>query len=385
MQLAHYMGFKEVILVGVDHYYGMDGEPNKEYMMQFADVGHFDLDYFGPGVKWNFPDLARSEVAYSLADQAFRAGGRTIINCTARTALRTFPLVPWNAIKTYLFKPRVSAIVSAYYAKDYLYRCIMDLKNQTIPVEIVVVCERDSWEHNELKMHKWIDGTDFTIVLTDGIPTIYEAWNLGIKAASGIFITNANTDDQHLPTAYEIMSAVLQANPDLDLVYHDSYCTWENESVDEFLEEVKDGLLGGRVPGERSIMQWADYDGGSLVDGCYIGPQPMWRANLHQRFGMFNEKYESAGDYDFWLRVRGDRNFFHIPEPLGLYYAREDGKELGDPELSIRESMNAHGDNMCKGVEIKPYNKQLSMIRLGKEYVLVTPDALTDLIERNNG
>jgi hypothetical protein len=67
----------------------------------------------------------------------------------------------------------------------------------------------------------------------------------------------------------------------------------------------------------------------------------MWRANLHQRYGYFLDNYKSAGDYEYWLRISGEKNMYYIPQALGLYHARNDGIELADPMTSAQESDQA--------------------------------------------
>jgi len=91
MQIAYYMGFKKVILVGVDHSYKYVGQPNEEITADGPDPNHFDNSYFGKGIRWNLPDLELSEKAYGLARQAFEADGRQIINATRGGALEIFP------------------------------------------------------------------------------------------------------------------------------------------------------------------------------------------------------------------------------------------------------------------------------------------------------
>ena len=57
-----------------------------------------------------------------------------------------------------------------------------------------------------------------------------------------------------------------------------------------------------------------------MLRGCFIGPQPMWRSNLHAKYGLFEDEYVSAGDYEFWCRcVSNGEIFYHIDEYLGLY------------------------------------------------------------------
>lgn len=82
MQLAFWMGFTRVLLVGVDHAFETQGPPNKLVVSEGDDPNHFNKQYFGKGFRWQLPDLAQSEVSYRIADWCFRNSGREIIDCT---------------------------------------------------------------------------------------------------------------------------------------------------------------------------------------------------------------------------------------------------------------------------------------------------------------
>lgn len=97
MQIAYWMGFKEVILVGVDHSFADKGTPNKtEVRTSEVDKNHFHPDYFPKGVKWQLPDLLRSEIAYSLAKDAFENDNRKILDATAGGKLTIFDKVKFE-------------------------------------------------------------------------------------------------------------------------------------------------------------------------------------------------------------------------------------------------------------------------------------------------
>jgi len=98
MQLAYYMGFQEVILIGVDHSFASLGTPHTLVTSDSADDDHFDPRYFGPGTKWQLPDLETSEVAYALAREHFERAGRRIVDATVGGKLRVFPKVEYAAI-----------------------------------------------------------------------------------------------------------------------------------------------------------------------------------------------------------------------------------------------------------------------------------------------
>jgi hypothetical protein len=93
LQLAYHLGFHEVILIGVDHVFATRGSPNELVTSRAEDPNHFDGSYFGPGVRWQLPDLATSEIGYRMAAQAYVRDGRRVLNATAGGALEVFPRV----------------------------------------------------------------------------------------------------------------------------------------------------------------------------------------------------------------------------------------------------------------------------------------------------
>ena len=98
LQLAFYMGFKDVILIGVDHSFSAKGVPNETVVSQGEDNDHFSSDYFGKGFRWQLPDLEASEVAYRLAKEAFESDGRRILDATIDGKLEVFPKVDYENV-----------------------------------------------------------------------------------------------------------------------------------------------------------------------------------------------------------------------------------------------------------------------------------------------
>ncbi len=98
MQLAYFMGFKEVYLIGVDHNFKAEGKPHEAVTATGDDINHFDTSYFGKGLSWHLPDLENSERAYSLAKEAFSADNRKIIDITFEGKLKVFPKMDYRDI-----------------------------------------------------------------------------------------------------------------------------------------------------------------------------------------------------------------------------------------------------------------------------------------------
>ena len=93
LQVAFHLGFTDVVLLGVDHHYDRAGQPNKLVTSQEADPDHFTPGYFGPGLRWQLPDLAQSELAYRLARLAYEQEGRRVRDATVDGRLRVFSKV----------------------------------------------------------------------------------------------------------------------------------------------------------------------------------------------------------------------------------------------------------------------------------------------------
>lgn len=91
MQISYYMGFREVVLIGVDHNFVTKGEPNKVVVSEREDPNHFDPNYFGRGFKWQLPDLEVSEAAYGVAKEVYLRSGRRILDATEGGKLTVFP------------------------------------------------------------------------------------------------------------------------------------------------------------------------------------------------------------------------------------------------------------------------------------------------------
>jgi hypothetical protein len=98
LQIAYHMGFNEAILVGVDHSFVTQGVANQAVISQGDDPNHFASNYFGKGFKWQLPDLAGSERAYTLARSAYSKAGRHILDATVGGKLTIFPKVEYLSL-----------------------------------------------------------------------------------------------------------------------------------------------------------------------------------------------------------------------------------------------------------------------------------------------
>lgn len=93
LQLAYFMGFSRVVLVGVDHQFASQGEPGKQVRATGEDQSHFDPRYFGRGALWDLPDLETSEWSFAMAREQYESAGRSIVDATVGGRLQVFSKV----------------------------------------------------------------------------------------------------------------------------------------------------------------------------------------------------------------------------------------------------------------------------------------------------
>ena len=266
---------------------------------------------------------------------------------------------------------KVSAIVSTYNSESFIKGCLDDLIEQSLyksnELEIVVIDSGS--EENEGAIIKEYQKKYSNIIYehTDK-ETIYAAWNRGIKLARGKYITNANTDDRHAGNALEKLAEVLDGNESIGVTYSDMYKTIVQN--DFFTSNSK-----------KAAVKWMDFDADLLLFGCFVGPQPMWRKSLHEKFGMFIEELEVVGDYEFWLRLSRDVKFHHLKEVLGLYYYSEKSAEHRNENITKNEDDNIHEYYLIKNIST---NEDASRV-LSKLELIGTVKELKDYYEKAKG
>jgi len=98
MQLAYYMGFTEVYLIGKDHSYNTTENTGKSIKSDGKEDNHFIKGYYEPGMQWFAPDYETEEYAYKLAKIAFEKDGRIFKDATFDGKLQVFEKVDFYSL-----------------------------------------------------------------------------------------------------------------------------------------------------------------------------------------------------------------------------------------------------------------------------------------------
>lgn len=102
MQLAYYLGSREVYLIGVDHNYLppsiKDAQEGNTITARTPDKNHFHPDYFGPGFRYHDPMVDRMEIAYNKAKTFFEENDGCIYNASVGGKLEIFERVDFQSL-----------------------------------------------------------------------------------------------------------------------------------------------------------------------------------------------------------------------------------------------------------------------------------------------
>lgn len=106
LQLAFYLGIREVYLIGVDFSFDVPEdavtdsktELDETVIRSRGEINHFHPDYRQPGETWTQPHLNRQRLAFRRAREAFEAAGGRLINASRRTKLDVLPLEDFDRV-----------------------------------------------------------------------------------------------------------------------------------------------------------------------------------------------------------------------------------------------------------------------------------------------
>ena len=213
--------------------------------------------------------------------------------------------------------PKISIIISLYDGQKYIEHFMQEVLKQSVfsQCELLFLDANSPGEEGKT-ISKYMDEYDNIFYKRfDTRLTVQETMNRGLEMSKGEFITIWNVDDTRAPEALEILSKSLVVDPSVDLVYADTLQT--SEENETFSHNSSNGMLY-----KHSIPSFSPMN----MIKCLPGPLPMWRRELNEKYGIFDEGLKYSGDWDMWLRAVSQGAIFKkLDKVLGLYYSNPDG------------------------------------------------------------
>lgn len=239
-------------------------------------------------------------------------------------------------------KPKVSIITSMFKGAKHLKPFLLNMINQTYfkNCELIII-NANSPENEDEIIEPYLQKYDNIFYeRLDHDPGIYGTWNYALKKTTGKYITNANLDDRRSLKQIEELVKTLEYNPDASLSYTECYVTHTDD--EDFYNNSSEG----------QTYPASGFSKENMIK-CLPGCMPLWKREIHETCGSFNESYKMAGDWEMWLRaVKNGYSFVKVETPLGLYYFNPEGLSTSKDKDRATERYNEEKDIFWKYTDV---------------------------------
>src|SRR2546427_5927765 len=117
--------------------------------------------------------------------------------------------------------PTFSVIIAAYQAADTIGDAVQSALAQTAPAHEVIVCDDGSTDDLTGALASYRDRIMLLRKENGGAPS---ARNVALRAASGEFVAQLDSDDAFFPTRLDALGELARQRRDLDILATDAYC-----------------------------------------------------------------------------------------------------------------------------------------------------------------
>lgn len=200
----------------------------------------------------------------------------------------------------------VSVVLPVYNGEANVAEAIDSILGQTYRnIELIIV--NDCSSDGTLKIIERYAREDRRVKIINNVVNLKlpKTLNVGFAEAKGKYLTWTSDDNLYKNSAIEKMVSVLEANPDVDMVYANYANIDVNGNIiyDVCLEEPE-GLIIGNV-----------------IGACFL-----YTRDIAKIVGDYDANLYLAEDYDYWIRLYRVGKILHMNE--NLYYYRKHNNSL---------------------------------------------------------
>jgi hypothetical protein len=218
---------------------------------------------------------------------------------------------------------KCSSFCSFYKGEKYIEGYMKDVIKQTIFKDIeFIFLDCNSPENEKDFILPYVSKYEnIKYYKLDQDPGLYPAWNEAIELCSSPIIGNWNIDDRKCLNSFEILLKAFDRDPLLDVAYGWTYVT---TIANETYEDNSYNMIYPCLP--HSFQ--------NLLKNNSPHCMPLWKKDLHDKYGFFDENYKTASDADFWLRcASGGARIQMVAHPVGLYFENPTGRSTNPETL----------------------------------------------------
>ena len=244
---------------------------------------------------------------------------------------------------------KISVVIPTFNRISLVARAIDSVLKQSLnPYEIIVVDDGSDDGTSEMIQNKY-KSIKLIQQQNNGVSA---ARNNGIKHAKGDWIALLDSDDEWTEKKLENQVDRLIKTPEYDFCHTNEI--W-----------IRNGV---RVNQRKKHEKYGGYIFDKCLDICRISPSSvLFRKNILDHVGWFDDQLPVCEDYDLWLRITSEYRILFIDEPLIIKYGGHDD-QLSHSVESIEFFRIMSLENLLERSELSTDNRILSIQMIIKKY-----------------
>lgn len=216
-----------------------------------------------------------------------------------------------------MIKPLVTVYITNYNYEQFLRQSIESVLNQSLQDFELIIIDDGSKDGSKAIIEEYRPHEKISIIYQQN-KGLNITNNVAMRTANGKYLMRLDADDFLEPNALEVMSAVLDKDDDLGLVFPDYY--YVNAEGLKTGEEKRHNF-------EKEV---------SLYDQPAHGACTMVRLEFLKELGGYNESFTCQDGYDLWIKFVMHHKVTNVSQPLFSY--RRHGNNLTSNEERILET-----------------------------------------------
>lgn len=191
--------------------------------------------------------------------------------------------------------PLISIIIAVYNGEQYLEGALKSIVNQDYALYEIILIDGGSTDKTRDIIDSYKSYIHYTVSEPDN--GIYDAWNKGLKVASGEWIAFLGSDDSYYPHALKSYVRFINNHPNKDSL----------EFVSSKIDLVSNDMKTIETVGKA--WEWDLFKHKMITwhVGCFHSRR------LFFNYGNFDETYKISGDYELLMRPKGNLNAAYLP------------------------------------------------------------------------
>lgn len=230
-----------------------------------------------------------------------------------------------------LIVPKVSIIMPAYNAENYIGKSVKSVLDQTFKNWELIIIDDGSSDRTAEICKKYVSLDNRIIYVFQENSKQATARNNGLKIAKGDIIAFLDSDDLWLPTKLELSLSYFDLNK-FDLIFTDSYSGSDYEiKIESDLNKMN--VIESEYFGKEALAQFIEFNRIPILT-------VLVKKQIIENINFFDSQCVLAEDYDLWLRLlKAGYRFKSINLPLSIYRVQQNSSTASD-RLTVESVLN---------------------------------------------